>query len=73
MNTPELPVFNFQMLKVVNVESKLENIDVKRATGYDKIPGKLLSKAYREPDLNNFQKYQIAPYILVGNFGQLAL
>ena len=48
MNTPELPVFNFHLLKVSDVESKLKNIDVKKATGYDKIPGKLLSKAYRE-------------------------
>ena len=48
MNTPELPVFNFQLLKVSDVESKLKNIDVEKATGYDKIPGKLLSKAYRE-------------------------
>ena len=47
MNTPELPVFNFQLLKVWDVESKLKNIDVKKATGYYKIPGKLLSKAYR--------------------------
>ena len=47
MNTPELPVFNFQLLKVSDVESKLKNIDVKKATGYYKIPGKLLSKAYR--------------------------
>ena len=48
MDTPELPAFNFQLLKVSDVESKLKNIDVKKATGYDKIPGKLLSKAYRE-------------------------
>ena len=50
-NTPELPVFNFQLLNVSDVESQLTNIDVKKATGYDKIPGKLLSKAYREPSV----------------------
>ena len=48
MNTPDLLVFNFQLLKVSDVESKLKNIDVKKATGYDKDPGKLLSKAYRK-------------------------
>ena len=37
MNTPDLLVFNFQLLKLSDVESKLKNIDVKNATGYDKI------------------------------------
>ena len=49
MKSPaDLPVFTTQLLKVSYLESKLKNIDVKQATGYDKIPWKLLSMVYWE-------------------------
>ena len=41
-NTPKPIYFSFEPTNTVEVQKRLKNIDTKKATGFDKIPPKLL-------------------------------
>ena len=41
-NSPHVDVFNFSTVTVKDVHNLLENMDKKKATGYDDIPPKIL-------------------------------
>ena len=47
-NSPFLNVFNFSSVTVKDVHDLLENMDQKKATGYDNIPPKILKVATDE-------------------------
>ena len=66
-NTPKLIYFSFEPTNPVEVQKRLKNIDTKNATGFDKIPPKLVklsAEVLSTPlsiAINNSLKYGVFP------------